>query len=231
MFEWCCGIVGICCILVALWILILCCGIVRMWCALEDFLFYFFLVFFLFGLGCECDHGFEGFTHPCGKGRKVQGEGHKLGLHDWGPWSMGSIVCHFHSYSTLGVIREKWWRKEVNEVWVWRKLKLLVVCGGGCLWSPERAWYFFDLWSPERAWYFELWSPERAWNFVYGRYDMIWKKSLNAHLHPMFKVPMVNLCEIPWDGIVKCCNVMIMHCKIGMIPGLVLVSRARLVAS
>lgn len=43
----CYGIVRICCVLVALWILILGCGLVRMWCALEDllFFFYFFLVF------------------------------------------------------------------------------------------------------------------------------------------------------------------------------------------
>ena len=75
-------------------------------------------------------------------------------------------------------------------------------------------------------------KPQKGMKVVYGRYDMIWQTSFGkAHFHPMFKVPLVNLCEIPWDGIVKCCNVIIMHCKIGMIPGLVLVSPAPWVAS
>ena len=70
----CCCIVRMCYVLVALWILILCCGIVRMCCVLEDFLVFLLGLVFLFGLECECDHGCEGFTHPCGKGREVQGE-------------------------------------------------------------------------------------------------------------------------------------------------------------
>ena len=106
-----------------------------------------------------------------GREEKSRVNEHKLGLHNWGPWSMGSIVCHFHSYSTLGVIREKWWRKEVNEVWVWRKLKLLVVCGGGCLWSPKRAWKLF---MADMIWYgkppceqtFTLCSRFHWWTFV-----------------------------------------------------------------
>ena len=58
----------------ALWILILCCDIVRMCCVLEDFLVFLLSFVFLFGLECDCDHGCEGFTHPSGKGREVQGE-------------------------------------------------------------------------------------------------------------------------------------------------------------
>ena len=43
-------------------------------------------------------------------------------------------------------------------------------------------------------------KPQKGMKFVYGRYDMIWRTSLKAHLQPMFKVPLVNLCETPWDG-------------------------------
>ena len=66
---------------------------------------------------------------------------------------------------------------------------------------------------------------------VYGRYDMIWKISLKSHLHPMVKVPLVNHCEIPWDGIFETCNVMVMHFKLGMKTNLNLVSPAWWVAS
>ena len=51
-------------------------------CVLEDFLVFLLSFVCLFGLECEYDHECEGFTHPCGKGREVQGEGHKLRLHD-----------------------------------------------------------------------------------------------------------------------------------------------------
>ena len=134
---WILGIVWKCGVLVALWALILCCGNMRMCGVIVDFLV--LLLVFVFLLCLSVVMGVR-LHSPFGKGREVQGEWEVVWLHSWGPWSMGSIVCHFHSYYALGVVREKWLGKEVNEVWVWRKLKLLVVCGGGCLWSPERVW-------------------------------------------------------------------------------------------
>ena len=56
------------------------------------------------------------------------------------------------------------------------------------------------------VWWRMFMKPQKGMKVVYGIYDMIWKTSLWAHLHPMFKVPLVNLCELPWDGIVKCCK-------------------------
>ena len=56
------------------------------------------------------------------------------------------------------------------------------------------------------VWWRMFMKPRKGMKIVYGRYDMKWQTSLKAHLHPMFKVPMVNFCEITWDGIFKCCE-------------------------
>ena len=61
--------------------------------------------------------------------------------------------------------------------------------------------------KPQKGMIFCLFvKPWKGTKVIYGRYDMTCKKSLKAHLHSMFKVPLVNLCEIPWDGIIKCCK-------------------------
>ena len=47
-------------------------------------------------------------------------------------------------------------------------------------------------------------KPQKGTKVVYGSYDMIWKTSLKAQIHPMFKVPLLNICEMHQGGIVKC---------------------------
>jgi len=204
-----------------------------MWCALEDFLFYFFLVLFsCLDWDVNVIMGVRASLTLVEREENSRLTGHKLGLHDWGPWSMGSIVFHFHSYSSLGLIREKWWRKEVNEVWDWRKLKLLVVCGGGCLSSPKRAWYFSNLWSPKRVWYFlNCEAPKGHESYLWQIwYDMVnllvstpYPYVQSSTSGPLWKYIGMGLLSVEmWCSCI---------CKIGMKLGLDLVSPTQRVAS
>jgi hypothetical protein len=135
-----------------------------------------------------------GIYSPLWEGKRILGWRVYLGLHDWGPWSMGSIVCHFHSYSTLVVIRGKWWRKEVDEVWVWRNLNLLVVYGRGCLWSLERAWYLVHFWSPKGV--DMIWYGKPPWKHTFNLCSRFYWRTFVKYLGM---------------GLLSVVNVMVMH--------------------
>ena len=82
------------------------------------------------------------------------------------------------------------YKGSLGGVWAPREQKMMVVCMEDVVKAPKGHKIF--IW----------WKARKGMKIVYYRYSLIWKISiLEAHLLPMFMVPLVNHCDLylGWD--------------------------------
>ena len=133
----------------------------------------------------ECCYGCEGFTDPLGREEKSRVKGLSWAwkcIENLGVWApLYVIIIH----TLLGVIREVWCIKEV--LWSMGSKRATI----------EGSVYGGSYESPERTWNRYMGEAPKAHEIYLLQVLMIWKISIfEAHLLPMFMVPLVNHYEL-----------------------------------